>query len=318
MLKFFDPQKKTVLQCDASMSGLGACLMQDEHPVAYASRALTLTETNYAQIEKELLAIVFGVERFEGSVYGRKIVIDTDHKPLKSIMKKSLLSAPRRLQRMLLRLQKFDLDVSYRKGTEMHMADPLSRAYLPLVKQDVVDTQEVWNVADTRSTEVETEYVDMAESVPIRKLTLQEIKSATEVDAEVQALVPIITQGWPERRAEVPSQLQAYFPFREELSIQDGIVFKGERIVVPSNLRQSMMYKVHTSHLGIQGCLKRAKEAFYWPGIYKQITEFISRCSICNSFKPEQQKEPLKCNEIPERLWQSISAVQWHPVLDYN
>ena len=97
VLKFFDPQKKTVLQCDASMSGLGACLMQDEHPVAYASRALTPTETNYAQIEKELLAIVFGVERFEGYVYGRKIFIDTDHKPLESIMKKSLLSAPKRL-----------------------------------------------------------------------------------------------------------------------------------------------------------------------------------------------------------------------------
>ena len=184
-------------------------------------------------------------------------------------MKKSLLSAPKRLQRMLLCLRKFDLDVSIRKGTEMYMADPLSRAYLPLVKQDMVDTQEAWNVADTKSlTEVKTEHVDMAESVPIRKLTLQEIKNATEVDAELRALVPIITQGWPGRRAEVPSQVQAYFPFREELSIQDGVVFKGERIVVPSNLRQCMMDKVHASHLGIQGCLRRAKEAFYWPGIY--------------------------------------------------
>ena len=112
--------------------------------MGYASRALTPTETNYTQIEKELLAIVFEVERFEGyDVYGRKI---------------------------------FELDVSHRKGTEMHMADPLRRAYLPL--------------------EIETEYVDMTESVPIRKPTLQEIKSATEVDAELQVLVPIITQGW--------------------------------------------------------------------------------------------------------------------------
>ena len=103
----------------------------------------------------------------------------------------------------------------------------------------------------------------MAESLPTQKLTLQEIKSATEVDAELQALAPIITQGWQERRAEVPSQLQAYFPFREELSIQDGIVFKGERIVVPSSLRQCMMDKLYASHLGIQRCLKRAKEAFY-------------------------------------------------------
>ena len=304
VLEFFDPQKKTVLQCDASMSGLRACLMQDEHPVAYASRALTPTETNYAQIEKELLAIVFGVERFEGYVYSGKMFIDTDHKPLEYIMKKSLLRAPKRLQRMLLRLQKFDLDFSYRKGTEMHMADPLSRPYLPLVKQDIVDNQEVWNVADKRSpTEVQTEYVDMAESVPIRKLTLQEIKSATEVDAELQASAPFITHGWPERMAEVPSQLQVYFTFRDELSIQDGVVFEGERIAVPSSLRQCMVNRVRASRLGIQGCLRRAKEAFYWPGIYKQISEFVSRCSICNSYRPEQQKEPLKCHEIPARLW---------------
>ena len=137
---------------------------------------------------------------------------------------------------------------------------------------------------------------------------MQEIKSATEVDAELQALAPTITQGWPERRADVPSQLQVYFSFREELSIQDGVVLKGERIVVPSSLRQCVMDKVHASHLGIKGCYRRAKEAFYWPGIYKQITEFISRCSIYNSYKPEQQKEPLKCHEIPTRLWQSISA----------
>ena len=77
------------------MSGLGASLMQYGYPVAYASKALTPTETNYAQIEKERLAIVFGVERFEGYVCGRKIFIDTDHKPLESIMKKSLLSAPK-------------------------------------------------------------------------------------------------------------------------------------------------------------------------------------------------------------------------------
>ena len=68
-----------------------------------------------------------------------------------------------------------------------------------------------------------------------------------------------------------------------------------------------MIDRVHTSHLGVQGCLRRAKEAFYWRGIYKQTTEFTSRCSICNSYKPEQRKEPLVSYEIPTRPWQSIS-----------
>lgn len=223
VLKFFDPQKKTVLQCDASMSGLGACLLQDGHIVAYASRALTPAETNYAQIEKELLSIVFGVERFESYVYGREVFVDTDHKPLESIMKKSLLSAPKRLQRMLLCLQKFDL-------IEMHMADPLSRAYLPLVKEEEDAKEDVWGVTDERSpTEIETEYVNMAEfAVPIRQTTLCDIRSETELDADLSALATMIIQGWPDSKTNVPPKLQNYFPFREELSLQNGVVFKGE------------------------------------------------------------------------------------------
>ena len=104
VLKFFDPKESVELQCDASDKGLGACLMQGGQPVAYALCCMMETEVNYAQIGKELLAILFGVERFEQCVYGRHIEIETDHKPLESIFKKSLLSAPKRLQRMMLRL----------------------------------------------------------------------------------------------------------------------------------------------------------------------------------------------------------------------
>ena len=85
-------------------------------------------------------------------------------------------------------------------------------------------------------------------------------------------------------------------------------MFKSETIVVPRGLRQCIIDKIHASHLGIQGCLWRAKEAFYWPGMYKQIPAFISRCSICNNYKPTHQKQPLICHEIPTRPWQSISA----------
>ena len=131
VLKYFDPSVEAVLQCDASQHGLGACLMQNGQPVAYASRSLTETECNYVQMEKELLAIVFGVEKFESYLYGRKFKVKTDHKPLESILKKSLLSAPKRLQRMMLRLQNFDFEVEYKKGTPLHLADTLSRAYLP-------------------------------------------------------------------------------------------------------------------------------------------------------------------------------------------
>ena len=129
--KYFDPSAKPTLQCDASMHVLGACLMQDGHPVAY-SRSLTPTEVQYAQMEKELQVIVFGMEKFETYLYGRKVLVESDHKPMEAIFKKRLLNAPKRLQRMLLRLQCYDFEVSYKKETSLFMADPLGRAYLSL------------------------------------------------------------------------------------------------------------------------------------------------------------------------------------------
>ena len=175
VLRYFDHEKDTILQCDASETGLGACLLQEGHPVAYASRALTVTEVNYAQIEKELLAIVFGMERFENYVYGRRVVIESDHKPLEIICKKTLVSAPKRLQRMLLKLQKFDFMVVYKQGTQMYMADTLSRAYLPCTKK-VWDSDRVFEV-DTRSfTEKAMESVSMVEYLPVSMERITEIQ----------------------------------------------------------------------------------------------------------------------------------------------
>lgn len=110
---------------------VGAALMQGGRPVAYASRALTDTETRYAQIEKELLAIVFACNKFEVYNYGRDMVhVESDQQPLESIMRKPLNNAPKRLQQMLLQLQKYTLRVSYKRGTQMYLADTLSHAFL--------------------------------------------------------------------------------------------------------------------------------------------------------------------------------------------
>ena len=105
--------------------------MQNGQPVSYSSRALTTSERNYSQIEKELLAQVFGVERHHQYVYGRKVMLWSDHKPLETICKKPLATAPKRLQRLVLRLQQYDVEVRYKPGPDMYLADTLSRAYLP-------------------------------------------------------------------------------------------------------------------------------------------------------------------------------------------
>lgn len=110
-------KKPVTLTCDASFAGLGAACLQDRRPVTYASRSLTKTEQGYDQIEKELLAVIFACKKFHDYIIGKHVTVETDHKPLELILKKPFLSAPMRLQRMMLQLQRYDLAVGYKKGS---------------------------------------------------------------------------------------------------------------------------------------------------------------------------------------------------------
>ena len=175
VLRYYNLAEEVTIQCDASQTGLGAALMQNGQPVAYTSRALTDAETQYAQIEKELLAIVFACERFDVYIYGRDVVkVESDHQPLKMIMRKPLNDAPKRLQRMLLQLQKYSLNVGYKKGKEMYLADTLSRAYLP----------EKTTVAEVK----ELEYVSHTEQLALAPGDLKRLKLAASQDAPMQEL----------------------------------------------------------------------------------------------------------------------------------
>ena len=195
VLRYFDEAKQTVLQCDASKSGLGVCLLQEGHPVAYASRALTAAEKNYAQIEKELLSIVFGMEKFETYVYGRNVKVETDHKPLEIICQKSLATAPKRLQRMLLALQKYDFDVVYIPGKQMHMADALSRAYLPY-KQAMKGSKHIVFAIDVRSpAEKETEEINALRTVNVSSRSINEIEKETQKDPVLSQIKTLICKG---------------------------------------------------------------------------------------------------------------------------
>ena len=116
LLRYYDPSKKSTIQVDASSRGLGAALIQEGKPIAFASKSLTETEQRYANIERELLAVVFGCESFRTYIYNCSFEVESDHKPLGMICLKNLTAAPPRLQRMLLRLQEYDMVIKYRPG----------------------------------------------------------------------------------------------------------------------------------------------------------------------------------------------------------
>ena len=296
LLRYFNVKEDVTLQCDASQSGLGAALLQNGQPVAYASRARTPAETRYAQIEKELLAIVFACERFDSYIYGLEgIKVESDHKPLESIFLKPLHAAPQRLQRMLLRLQRYNLVIQYKKGKEIYLADTLSRAPLP----DISACEFVH----------ELEEIDHKEFLPVSSEQWQRMKHSAADDPVLQVLRNVIQCGWPESKAEVAPCLIPYYDSRDELTVQGDLVFKGHQLVVPLCLRKEMMDVIHASHIGIEGCIRRARESLYWPRMSAELNAYISTCDVCltnRDYNPG--KEPLMQHELIARPWSKVSA----------
>ena len=231
-MAYYKPSEVLEIQCDSSQSGLGAALMQNGHPIAYASRALTETESRYAPIEKEMMAIVSSVEKFNDYTFGRRTIVHTDHKPLESIVKKALHRAPKRLQGMMIRLQKYDLEVRYERGNKMFLADTLCRAYLPSCTQ----------------AESEFETINMMNYLPISEARLLQIQRETEKDESLQALKAVIQQGWPEHKSALPPVVSPYFNMRDEMSVQDGLIFKGEREWWSRKLQEANYSGEFTTH----------------------------------------------------------------------
>ena len=294
VLRYYEPKEELTLQSDASQTGLGAVLTQNGQPLAFASRALSDAETRYAQIEKELLSVVFGLERFHQYTYGRRITVQTDHKPLESIVKKPLHMAPKRLQRLLLRLLVYDVDLGYRSGRQMELADTLSRAYLP-------------HNEPTRFEE-DVQTINMVQDLPLAAARRDDIRAHTANDEGLQVLIKVIMSGWPEQKDEVPVEATPYFHIRDELSVQNGIILRGERAVIPKSLRRDMIPRIHAAHIGIEGCLRRARECLYWPAMNSEVKDFIQQCDVCRSSDNKQQKETLHPHDVPDRPWAKVAV----------
>ena len=294
VLRYYDVKLPVTLSVDASKSGLGAVLLQELKPVAYASRALTETEQRYAQIEKEMLAIVFGAERFHQYIYGREVDVQSDHKPLEVIMKKPLSSAPARIQRLLMRLQKYQVNVQYKPGKEMYIADALSRAYLP--------------VTSSPDIEIEAQVHMVISNLPVSNEKLEEFRKETTNDVTLTKLIETVLNGWPETKSQAAQEIRAYWNFREEISVVNGVLYKGERLIVPAAMRGEMLKRIHESHLGIESCRRRAREVLFWPGMAENIAEMVNSCDVCRTHQKRQTKEPLQPHSVPERPWQKIGV----------
>ena len=230
-LTYFDSTKEVTLQVDASVKGISAALLQDGRPGAFASKSLTDVETRYANIEREMLAVVYGCERFHTYLYGRPVPIHTDHNPLESIDLKHLTSAPPRLQRMLLRLQPYDITIRYVPGKQMLLADALFR------------------LSPEEKNGIEGMDVQIHEVLPqFSNEMIEKIKQATSSDSELVILKEIVHKGWPTSIKEVQEEVKPHWTYRDEITVDNGVVTKGQRIIIPSVLQEEILGKLHAAH----------------------------------------------------------------------
>ena len=134
---------------------------------------------------------------------------------------------------MLLSIQKYDVVISYKPGSQMYLADTLSRAFL----------------SNSDNTQGEFERINALRAIPLPKVRQEQIKIDTKKNEILQDLKSVIQLGWPDEKKDLPSTLHPYFSYRDELSVYDGLVFKGERLVIPKGTRQQMKLDVHRSHM---------------------------------------------------------------------
>lgn len=196
------------------------------------------------------------------------------------ILRKKLISLSPRLQRLLLKLQRYNFHIQYQPGKDVTPADSLSRLPNMNKNQDIQ--------LDLR--------VDFISFKPSKMI---EIQAATKLDTELQSLIQIIVEGWPEKISDLNPGLRQYWFFRDEPSIEDGVITKGERILIPETIRDSILEQLHTGHIVIEKTKLRAKSAVYWPNVNRDIENMCKQCHICQMFKSNQQRETLKPHEIP-------------------
>ncbi|KAA3473697.1 DNA/RNA polymerases superfamily protein [Gossypium australe] len=273
-----EPGKEFTIFSDASLNGLGCVLMQEGKVIAYASRQLKPHEKNYPTHDLELAAIVFALKIWRHYLFGEKCHIYSDHKSLKYLMTQKDLNL--RQRRWLELLKDYDLVIDYHPGKANVVADALSRKSL--------FTLRALNARVAMSDDG-----SIVAELQARPMFIQQICDAQKVDEMLIAI-----------RSQCGSGTESDF----QIDANDCLNYKG-RLCVPKNsdLIQMILCEAHSGRLSIHpGSTKMyndLKQFYWWPGMKRDISEFVSKCLICQQVKAEHQ--------VPSGLVQPIMMPEW-------
>ncbi|XP_047987077.1 uncharacterized protein K02A2.6-like isoform X1 [Leguminivora glycinivorella] len=307
VLVHYDVNKPIRMSVDSSKSAVGAVIFHGKNPIAYSSKSLTSTQKNYAQIEKELYAIVYGCKKFHQYIYGKTIQVETDHQPLVTLFKKPLSDVPARLQRMMITLQAYDLIVSYTKGTEMYVSDTLSRAPISSGNIEKFDANELEN-------NIICQVKSITSNLAITENKLEQIRNHTKSDLTLVKLQEYYFEGWPNSKTQCDPITLPYWNIRDEIHVIDEILFKNQSVIIPKSMRSEILNILHEGHMGIEKTKNLARGLVFWPNIYHDIEMKVRQCETCMMFSPNKTKETLLSHEQPSLPWQKVAT----DLFDYN
>lgn len=299
-LAYYDKEAPTTVVADASPVGLGCVLYQVQNGmprvVAYGHRRLSDVESRYSQIEREALGLMWACEHFGMYLLGTKFRLVTDHKPLVSIFGKPTSKPTPRLERWSLRLQAFDFVLEYRPGCS-NIADSLSR--LSVSKDEVV--KPLCDDSYIRS---------VVESAVPQAMSWSDMQEAAKSCQETQLIHEAIKSGDWQRCSAVVKSL------RNELSSCDGVVLRGDRIVVPASLREKVLTLAHEGHQGIVKTKKRLRLKVWWPGIDKEAEVLCRQCLPCQLVNNNDPPTPINPTKLPQGPWRFCSIDLLGPLPD--
>lgn len=286
VLAHYNPELPLVLISDASQYGIGSCIAHklnngQERPIAFVSRTLNKAEIGYSMIDKEALAIYFGVCKFQQYLVGRRFTIKTDHRPLVSIFggKKGIpVMAANRLQRWAIYLSAFDFDVQCIAGKDNGCADALSRLSLESTEAQI---------------QKEYSYLNFISENFQKPIRCADIAVETTRDKTLSIVVNFVKNGWNDSCQQI--DIKDFFVRRNELSFENGVLMWGHRAVIPERFRKVLLEEIHCSHMGIVRSKGVARSYFWWPGLDKSIEVMINSCSVCR----ENRQNPRRVESIP-------------------
>jgi len=297
VLGYYDVECRTQVIADASPVGLGAVLIQFQSTgprvISFANRSLTSTERNYAQTEKEALALVWAVERFHHFLFGRSFELVTDHKALEALF--SPKSKPcARIERWVMRIMSYQFKVIYRPG-KANIADPLSRLISP--DYDCNENKSL-SVLSNKAEEYIKWIVSFSEP---KAIPIDQIEEESSNDEEIlQVKRAMQEKNWQDKT-------KLFKPFEYELCFIGDILLRGSRIVIPQKLRERTLQLAHEGHPGMTVMKRRLRAKVWWPEIDKHTEEFVKKCRDCILVGIPNAPEPLKRTQLPSAPWQHLA-----------